>query len=164
MRSERSPFIRLAVESDNTVFVQAYTNTDQIRIRFDEGGFIPDGVFRYAEKVARNRGIIPQGDARTVAQPDGSVRLFRGPVTITARAVDDGAVTMEVAIKLPDGSGTARKFLNAETCDEIGVRLRMIDSALDSYFKKEYERVEQRSSGKSNGAPARTGTLVARTS
>ncbi|HTM68038.1 MAG TPA: hypothetical protein VL426_01960 [Candidatus Binatia bacterium] len=135
MRSKRSPFIRLAVEADLTVFVQAYTNTtrNNIRIRFDEGGFIPDGVFRYVVRAMANPSIVPHDDPKTVKLGDGRIKFLRGPVKIVA-GERDGELQMEVAIKLPDGTGEVRKVLNPDACEEIGVRLRQIDSLLDTFY------------------------------
>lgn len=155
MRSKRSPFIRLAVEADLTVFVQAYTNTtrNNIRIRFDEGGFIPDGVFRYVVRAMANPAIVPHDDAKTVKLGDGRIKFLRGPVKIIAS--DRDGLRMEVTIKLPDGSGEARKVLGPDACEEIGVRLRQVDSMLDTYYDldDEEEPVRRRAGDpKANGA------------
>lgn len=148
MRSKSSPFIRLAVEAELTVFLQAYTNTcrNNIRIRFDEGGFIPDGVFRYVMRAMRDPSIVPDDDAKTMKLGDGKIKFLRGPVKIVASSKSglvDGRkvldVTMEVDIRLPDGSGTVTKTLDPDTCDEIGRRLRQVDTMLDTYFDKEDE-------------------------
>lgn len=166
MRSERSPFIRLAVEADRSVFVQAYTNTERnnIRIRFDEGGFIPDGVFRYVIRAMDNPSIVPPNDPKTKKLPDGRIQFLRGPVTIIAKD-DRGDITMEAEIRLPDGSGKVRKTLSVETCDEIGVRLRQVDAILDTYVKldPDEESYPRRSAPKAgvNGASHPSG-LVAR--
>ncbi len=153
MRSKGSPFIRLAVETDLTVFIQAYTNTcrNNIRIRFDEGGFIPDGVFRYVMRAMRNPSIVPDDDAKTQKLGDGKVKFLRGPVRIVASSQTDTVdgrkvigVTMEVVIRLPDGSGETSKTLDPDTCDEIDRRLRMVDAALDTYFDKEDEVEDER--------------------
>jgi len=157
MRSKRSPFIRAAVEADLTVFVQAYTNTDRnnIRIRFDEGGFIPDGVFRYVIRAMGNPSIVPGDDPKTVKLGDGRIKFLRGPVKIVARDIE-GDITMEVSIRLPDGSGEVHKTLTAKTVDEIGVRLRQLDSMLDTYYDldDEEEVSTRRRAGdpKANGA------------
>lgn len=163
MRSERSPFIRLAVEADRSVFVQAYTNTDRnnIRIRFDEGGFIPDGVFRYVIRAMDNPSIVPPNDPKTKKLPDGRIQFLRGPVTIVAKD-DRGDITMDVEIRLPDGSGKVRKTLGVQVCDEIGVRLRQADAILDTYYKldPEEESLPRRPAPKAgaNGASHPTGT------
>ena len=122
MRSKRSPFIRLAVEKDLTVFVQAYTNTDRnnIRIRFDEGGFIPDGVFRYVMRAMDNPSIVQRDDPKTRNLGSGKIMFLRGPVTIVGR-YDKGDISMDVIVRLPDGSGDVRKTLTSQVCDEIGV-------------------------------------------
>lgn len=140
MRSKRSPFIRLAVELDLTVFVQAYTNTDRnnVRIRFDEGGFIPDGVFRYVLRAMANPAGIPHDDPKTVRISEGTIKFLRGPVKIVARD-DRGDVTMDVTIRLPDGSGEVRKTLTPKVCEEISIRLRQIDMLLDTYIELDPE-------------------------
>ncbi|MEY4744831.1 MAG: hypothetical protein RL272_776 [Candidatus Parcubacteria bacterium] len=153
MRSKGSPFVRLAVEADLSVFVQAYTNTrrNNIRIRFDEGGFIPDGVFRYVMRAMRNPSIIPDDDAKTVKLGNGKIKFLRGPVRVTAsskQGLVDGHkvldVTMEVVIRLPDGSGDVSKTIDPDTCDEIDRRLRQVDAMLDTYFDKEDEVEDER--------------------
>lgn len=165
MRSKRSPFIRLAVEADLTVFVQAYTNTDKnnVRIRFDEGGFIPDGVFKYVARAMANPAIVPHDDPKTVKLGDGRIKFLRGPVKIVASS-DRAGLRMEVAIKLPDGTGEVRKVLTEETCEEIAIRLRQVDSILDTYVELDEEEdapVRRRAGDpKANGAthPSATGS------
>ncbi len=175
MRSKGSPFIRLAVEANLLVFVQAYTNTrkNNIRIRFDEGGFIPDGVFRYVMRAMRNPSIVPDDDARTMKLGDGKIKFLRGPVKVVAsskQGLVDGHkvldVTLEVGIRLPDGSGTVTKTLDPDTCDEIDRRLRQVDAMLDTYFDKEDEVEDERyhrGTSKSNGASGSGRPAVAAT-
>lgn len=117
MARSKKPRLRtviIPVEHDATVFVQGYTDTAEMRVRFEEGGFLHEGLFRHVLNKGRNNEVFD-----------------RGPVSITAH-VDEDEVSMDIVITLHDGK-TVRKSLTVDACDEIEERLDAVRLLLHGY-------------------------------
>lgn len=140
----KSPYMRLPLDADPKVFIWAYTNTGEIRIRFDEGGFVKWRFFRHAFKNGHQR--ICDDDPSVIlirSSDDILVQRFRcGPVTIetTANLLED-EVQMTISVKLPARERTVVKIIDHATCVEIAKRLRQAEALIGTY-DEEYEEDE----------------------
>jgi len=96
----------------------------EIRIRFEEGGFIHRGLFAHILHIMEDREV-------------GYSELFeRGPVSIEASRTE-GGITMEVAIEITaegdQSPRTVRPYLDEVSVAEIEKRVTQIDALLFDY-------------------------------
>ncbi len=149
----KSPHIRLAVESDPGVFITGYTNTKETRIRFEPKGFMAEGLFRFVMRTTSDPAKAAE-IKNVIRTPDGRLKFVRGPVTVIARN-GEGGVSMDVTVKVDDGE--TRVHLDADTCEEIVVRLDQITALFHTYIFDDAEPTD------AGTAPDKTGTAHATT-
>jgi hypothetical protein len=131
----KSPVLRVPLDTDRSVFMWAFTNTGEIRIRFDEGGFIKHKFFRFVCATA----LIGAGedDKVDVLREGHNVlvqRYPRGRVTVTTHAQPiSGTMHMTVKVVLPGSGRTIEKTLSAEVIEEIQLRVKQIEALLETF-------------------------------
>lgn len=149
----QSPYLRFALDSDPTVFLWAFTNTGEIRIRFTEGGFIKHGFFRFINATAF-KGVDDDDSVATLREEHDLLILKypRGRVTVmTAAKPLTGGLRMAVQVTLPgDERRTVQKLLSERTCKEIEFRLKQVEALLKTYLE-EYEEEDEGDREESNG-------------
>lgn len=149
MRTSKSPYNRLAVSADETVFVSHYINTGDVRIRFEPRGYVPEGLFRFVLRAVKNPHSIKQ-DSDTIVNSDGSVKFVRGPVTIVAKASGRN-VSMHVKVELPDGDGVTEKSMDCMVVEEVEERLDQLQSMKHTFPPPEKENVPRVRASGTNG-------------
>jgi hypothetical protein len=137
----KSPHLRLPLDADPSVFIWAYTNTGEIRIRFDEGGFVKWRLFRHVFKNGRRRCEDDPSVVEVRASNGVLVQRFpRGPVTIETKAdLLKDEMEMRIVVELPERKGKVEKVLDHATCVEIAKRLRQVESLIETYEEDEEE-------------------------
>lgn len=150
----QSPYVRLPLDSDPTVFIWAYTNTGEIRIRFSEGGFVKHKLFRFICATALTG--VADDDSVEVIKEQHNVLVMkypRGRVTVlTAARPLSGRLRMAVRVVLPKDDRTVEKRLSEETVKEIELRVKQVEALLETYdedpeAREDDEEPRKRTSG-----------------
>lgn len=131
----QSPYIRLPLDSDPTIFIWAYTNTGEIRIRFSEGGFIKHKLFRFICATALT-GVADDESVEVIKEQHNVLvmKYPRGRVTVlTAAKPLSGRLRMAVRVVLPKDDRTVEKRLSEETVKEIELRVKQVEALLETY-------------------------------
>jgi hypothetical protein len=155
-KETKSPFNRFAIETDLSVFVQQYVGTGDVRIRFDEGGFIkPWHLFKV-------RGAVLSRFRRTGRKDDFSFR--DGRVAITGRIDRNDRVEMDVEVLPPGRAEPVRKTLLGHVVEEIKDRLAIADTVILTYSEgDDADGRPAKAAGKNGAAQPVAGELIAAT-